>query len=64
MSLSPAGCKSPEKDALTLVRFSLATDCHYVGLPYAKRGYPVCGAACGRGVVFGCQYPDLNVESL
>ena len=40
-----AGCKSPKKGELPLMRFGLVTDCHYADIPYAKREYPIGDAA-------------------
>ncbi len=40
-----AGCKSPKKGELPLMRFGLVTDCHYADIPYAKREHPIGDAA-------------------
>jgi 3',5'-cyclic AMP phosphodiesterase CpdA len=44
-AVSVAGCKSPKKGELPLMRFGLVTDCHYADIPYAKREHPIGDAA-------------------
>ena len=44
-AVTVAGCKSPKKGELPLMRFGLVTDCHYADIPYAKREHPIGDAA-------------------
>ena len=44
-AIALAGCKSPKKGELPLMRFGLVTDCHYADIPYAKREHPIGDAA-------------------
>lgn len=44
-AIALAGCKSPKKGELPVMRFGLVTDCHYADIPYAKREYPIGDAA-------------------
>ena len=44
-AVTVAGCKSPKKGELPLMRFGMVADCHYADIPYAERDWPVGDAA-------------------